>query len=79
MFYLMSPAESTREMVSKKLCKYTIKNINRAGHRFSINKSFTETYEEKDLLSPNQLERLQEGEMVVIPTMKRQDLQNNKI
>lgn len=79
MFYLMSPAESTREMVSKKLGKYTIKNVNRAGHRFSINKSFTETYEEKDLLSPNQLERLQEGEMVVIPTMKRQDLNSNKI
>lgn len=79
LFYLMSPAESTREMVSKKLGKYTNKNINRTGSRFSTKKSFTEMYEEKDLLSPNQLERLQEGEMVVIPTMKRRDLEGEKI
>ena len=44
-----------------------------------LSKNFTEMYEERPLLSPNELMDLRPGENVVKRFMKRTDLKGNKI
>ena len=57
----------------------TITNVNRVGTRFALNKSYTETTEERPLLNPRELMDLEEGENVVLRTMYRRDLKGNQI
>ena len=45
----------------------------------SLNKSFTENYEEKPLLNPNELQGLAPGENVIVRIMTRNDLRGNSI
>lgn len=77
--YLISPGKDTREMVSERLGKFTNKNVSRNGTRLSLGKSITETYEERALLTPDELQNMKEGDMIVIPSMKRRNLKGERI
>ncbi len=77
--YIMSDNEETRKEIASKVGVHTTKNVSRAGSRFSLSKSITESYEERPLISPKELFELQEGEIVTIQALKRQDLQGNPI
>ena len=77
--YLISPGKDTREMVSERLGKFTNQNVSRSGARLSLNKSVTETYEERPLLTADELLHMKEGDMVVIPLMKRRNLKGERI
>lgn len=77
--YIMSDDKDTREEFSEKLGPKTIKNVSRMGQRLSIDKSITENYEEKRLLTPAELTDLKEGETVVLQTLKRQALDGSPI
>lgn len=77
--YLISPGKNTREMVSERLGKFTSKNVSRSGARLSLGKSITETYEERALLTPDELQNMKEGDMIVIPSMKRRNLNGERI
>lgn len=77
--YLISPGKDTREMVSERLGKFTNKNVSRNGTRLSLGKSITETYEERALLTPDELQKMKEGDMIVIPSMKRRNLKGERI
>jgi len=77
--YILTNDKQTAEMYSALIGNETITNLNRSGNKLSLNKSFTEMYDEKPLLNPNELMELQEGECVVKRVMKRQDLAKKKI
>lgn len=77
--YLQTSEEETAKMFSSLLGSKTITNVNRVGTRFALNKSYTETLEERPLLNPRELMDLEEGENVVLRTMYRRDLKGNKI
>ena len=53
--------------------------MNRSGQKLSLHKSFTEMYEEKPLMNPNELMHLHEGELIVSRIMTRHDLKGNDI
>lgn len=77
--FLQTSEEETAKMFSSLLGSKTITNVNRVGTRFALNKSYTETLEERPLLNPRELMDLEEGENVVLRTMYRRDMQGNKI
>lgn len=77
--YLQTSEEETAKLYSSLLGSKTITNVNRVGTRFSLNKSYTETLEERPLLNPRELMDLEEGENVVLRTMYRRDLQGNQV
>lgn len=77
--FLQTSEEETAKMFSSLLGSKTITNVNRVGTRFTLNKSYTETLEERPLLNPRELMDLEEGENVVLRTMYRRDMQGNKI
>ena len=77
--YLQTSEEETAKLFSSLLGSKTITNVNRVGTRFALNKSYTETLEERPLLNPRELMDLEEGENVVLRTMYRRDMQGNKI
>ena len=77
--YLQTSEEETAKLFSSLLGSKTITNVNRVGTRFALNKSYTETLEERPLLNPRELMDLEEGENVVLRTMYRRDIQGNKI
>lgn len=77
--YLQTSEEETAKQFSSLLGNRTIVNVNRIGGRLSLNKSYTETTEDRALLQPRELMDLQEGENVIVRTMYRRDLQGNKI
>lgn len=57
----------------------TVTNVSRMGGKLSWNKTFTETYEAKPLLNENELMDIEEEDCVIKRTMRRRDLQGNKI
>ena len=77
--YLQTSEEETAKLFSSLLGSKTITNVNRVGTRFTLNKSYTETTEERPLLNPRELMDLEEGENVVLRTMYRRDLKGNQI
>ena len=77
--YLQTSEEETAKLFSSLLGSKTITNVNRVGTRFALNKSYTETLEERPLLNPRELMDLEEGENVVLRTMYRRDLKGNQI
>lgn len=77
--YLQTSEEETAKLFSSLLGSKTITNVNRVGTRFALNKSYTETTEERPLLNPRELMDLEEGENVVLRTMYRRDLKGNQI
>lgn len=78
-FYILTDDYSTAEMISNKLGPKEIISKSRSGSTFSLDKSKTESVETRQLLSPDELMRLSEGEMVVIRTIKRQDKERKRI
>ena len=77
--FLQTSEEETAKMFSSLLGSKTITNVNRVGTRFALNKSYTETLEERPLLNPRELMDLEEGENVVLRTMYRRDLEGNPV
>ena len=77
--YLQTSEEETAKLYSSLLGSKTITNVNRVGTRFALNKSYTETQEERPLLNPRELMDLEEGENVILRTMYRRDLKGNPV
>ena len=77
--FLQTSEDETAEMFSKLLGSRTIIGANRSGRRFDLDKSYTETIEERRLLYPRELMDLEEGENVILRTMYRRDLNGNKV
>ena len=77
--FLQTSEEETAKMFSSLLGSKTITNVNRVGTRFALNKSYTETVEERPLLNPRELMDLEEGENVILRTMFRRDLKGNSV
>lgn len=77
--YLQTSEEETAKLYSALLGSKTILNLNRVGRRLSFDKTYTETPEERALLTPRELMDLQQGESVIVRTMYRKDLDGNKI
>ena len=73
-FFIKTMDYSTAEEFSKLMGKETITNLDRIGRRFAIDKTYTERKEDQELLNPNRLMNLLEGEMVVKRIMKRKTL-----
>lgn len=78
-YFLSSGDLQTVKHFSEQLGSETFKNVSRSGEKMSLNKSFTENYEEKPLLNPNELQGLAPGENVIVRIMTRNDLRGNSI
>lgn len=78
-FYILTDDHSTAEMISKKIGEKTMIVKSRSGETLSLDKSKTENVEARPLLNADELMRLKEGEMIVIRTIKRQDINRNRI
>lgn len=78
-FFLASPDKETREIISERCGMITVENVTRSGERLSLNKTITEQYEERRLITPDMLRELRDGEMVVIPSMQRRSLEGKKV
>lgn len=77
--YILTNDKQTAENYSALIGNETITTISRSGQKMSIDKSHTESYEERPLLNSNELMELQVGECVVKRTMARQDLEFNNV
>lgn len=78
-FYILTDDHSTADMISKKIGEKTMIVKSRSGQTISLNKSKTENVEARPLLNADELMRLKEGEMIVIRTIKRQDINRKRI
>lgn len=78
-FFLASPDKDTRETISERCGMITVENVTRSGERLSLNKTITEQYEERRLMTPDMLRELKDGEMIVIPSMQRRSLKGEKV
>lgn len=77
--YIMTNDEKTAKRFSELIGNETIVENQRSGERLSIHKHFVEHAEQKPLINENQLMELHKGETVVKRSMKREDLEGNKI
>lgn len=78
-YFLLSGSKKAREDFSALLGEKEVTVKSRSGGLFDINKQFTETVEPRPLLRPDELGRLEEGEVVVERSIKRQDLKGNSV
>ena len=72
--YILLGNYDEAEEASKEIGTETILNLNRSGHRFSLNKTFTEMYDSEPLCTANNLQELAEGESVVKRILHRKNL-----
>lgn len=77
--YILTTDTSTAEKIASKLGDQTITTKSRSGGTLSFDKSKTESVDARKLLNSNELMQLQEGEMVVIRIIKRQDLKRKRV
>lgn len=77
--YLLTDDKSTAEEVSEILGSKTITTASRMGSKFSLNKTITESWEERPLKYPTELMNFRQGETVLMRTMKRTDLKGRDI
>lgn len=77
--YILSGDNKTREEFSNDVGKETVTNVHRNGRYLSLDKTFMEVYEERPLITANELKNLAEGENVIIRYTKRRDMNRNKI
>ncbi len=77
--YILSADEKTRKDFSSEVGSETITTVNRNGKYLSLNKSITEHYESRPLISAEELANLAEGENVIIRFVKRRTLNHEKI
>lgn len=78
-FYLLSGSKRAREDFSSLLGNQEVTVKSRSGGVFDLNKQFTESVQTRPLISPDELGRLQEGEVIVDRSIHRQDLEGNKV
>src|SRR5699024_5502975 len=71
--YLLTADEDTAERISKKMGNKTIVTKSRTGQPVSLSKSKTESIDSERLLPSADVMALEEGEMLVIRVIKRQD------
>lgn len=72
--YLMLSDYDECAEFAKLIGSETILNVARSGQRFSIDKNFNETYDDKQLISANELQQLAQGESVVKRVLHRTTL-----
>lgn len=77
--YLLSDDLDTAKEISELLGTKTVTDVNRMGAKFSLNKTFTESWIEQPLKFPNDLMNFREGEAIVLRTMKRKNLAGKDI
>lgn len=77
--YIQTSSYDTAKEFSDLLGPETITNITRTGKKMELSKSFTEMYDERPLLSANELMNLMPGENVIKRVMKRTDLKGGKV
>lgn len=77
--YILTTDTATAEKIASKLGDQTITTKSRSGGTLSFDKSKTESVDARKLLNANELMQLQEGEMVVIRIIKRQDLSKKEL
>lgn len=75
--YLMSGDLETCRELSELLGKETVTAVNRSGKRLSLHKELTEQWDERPLLTPDELMRLEMGETILIRFMFRQAQMGN--
>ncbi len=76
---IATDSKKTLEIFSNMTGHKTIKNVSRSGDRFDLDKKYTETYEQKPVVTTDELARLKEGEMLVCQTLKRKTLKDEDI
>lgn len=77
--FLMTGSDDTAEKFSKLIGEKTITVNSRSGGVLSIEKSQTESLDKRRLLDSAELRKLKEGELVVVRSMKRTNLNGEKI
>lgn len=77
--YILSQGKGTVEEFSSLLGNKTITDVSRTGQIISSDKSHNESTTSRELLKPDELLQLREGESVVLRGNKRQDVKRNKI
>lgn len=77
--YILTNDLNTAEHFSKLVGYKTISTKSRSGKNLSLDKSQTEGVDKRELLTPNELMSLKEGESVVVRVIKRQDKRRNRI
>lgn len=77
--YLLTADKETAETISSKLGEKTITTKSRSGKVLSLDKSRTESVDQRRLLTPSEVMGLKEGEMIVIRVIKRQDKKRKRI
>ena len=77
--YIMATQMDTLKEFSEMLGDEQIVKRSRSGQANSLTTNFTEDSMERALLRPDELERLQEGETVVVRNLKRQDKKRRKV
>ncbi|HAO5932124.1 TPA: type IV secretory system conjugative DNA transfer family protein [Listeria monocytogenes] len=77
--YIMSEAPEDADVFSKKLGKASVISPNRNGDPMSEDKSYGEQEDSRDLMMPEELTKLVEGERVILRTKKRRNLKNKKV
>ncbi|MGX6962247.1 VirD4-like conjugal transfer protein, CD1115 family [Vagococcus xieshaowenii] len=78
-FFLLSGSKKAREDFSSILGEKEVTVKSRSGGVFDLNKQMTESVETRPLLTPYELGRLEEGEVVVERSIHRQDLQGKPV
>jgi type IV secretory pathway TraG/TraD family ATPase VirD4 len=78
-FLIKTPSKSTTELISERLGKRAVLDINRSGKWFSINKDETEMVKTVELMTVTELEQMQFSENVILRIMKNEDLKKNLI
>lgn len=77
--YILTNDNHTAEDFSKLLGNRTIVDVQRTGGKLSLRKTFLESSSEKPLMNPNRLMRLQDGECIIKPVIKRRDQKGKKV
>ena len=78
-FFILSGDSETRREFSEWLGSREFTQKSRSGTFMAMNKTVTENVETRPLLTPDELGRLKEGEIVVERSTKRTDLKGRKI
>ncbi len=77
--YIMTNDKTTAEEYSSLVGYETEVHVSRQGGLLGLSKTYTESLEERPLITPDELRNLQEGEMIVVRAIKRKDLQGNHV
>lgn len=77
--YILTNHNQTAESFSRLVGNETYINESRSGQRIAMDKSVTESADQRPLINPNELMRLKRGECIVKRAIKREDLRNRDI